>query len=96
MEDKYRGIREVTPEKMRCSIAACPAIYEAVREVTPEKMRCAISACHAVYEASKGEKNVYLVVGNRVNPADAGLAGKVGKGEVLIEVPCGLINGMGR
>ena len=39
---------------------------------------------------------VYLIVGKRINPSEAGLAQRVGEGEVLVEVPKGLIDKMKR
>jgi len=74
---KYQ-LREVTPQDTRCIAAACPAVYEGIRDVTPEN-----------YEA---EREVYLIIGKRVEPKDAGLESKVGAGEMLIEIPRKLID----
>jgi len=83
---KY-NTREVTPKSMRCGLSGCPAIYE-TKDVTPEHMRCIVGACPTVHQTSDS----YLIVGRKVNPEDAGLAGKVGEGEVLIKVPKALID----
>jgi len=79
------NLRELTPQYMMCAAWACPAIYV---EVTPKNMQCAAYACPQIHE---GEDN-YLIVGKQVNPSKVGLEGKVGKGEVLIEVPKKLID----
>ena len=66
-----------------------------VKEVTPEAMRCAIGACPKVYAARDAKVfDKYLIIGKQVNPQAAGLEGKVGEGEAMIEVPRGLIDGM--
>jgi len=83
---EYRLI-DVTPKPMRCCIGSCPAIYEAV-DVTPKPMRCLIGSCPSVHQTSED----YLIVGTQVDPAEAGLVGKVGKGEVLVRVPRKLID----
>jgi hypothetical protein len=91
---KYNG-REITPEKMRCGIAACPAIYE-VREVTPQEVSCGIGACPAIFVTQSGE---YAIIGKTVSPKDCSvdgrtLEGKVGEGEALIVIPRQLIDGI--
>ncbi len=64
-----------------------------IRSITPKEMNCLLVQCPGIYETSKeGKENVYLIVGKVVNPKDAGLEKKVGKGEVLIEVPKDLID----
>jgi len=92
----YEGIREITPKKMECTAWACPAIYEGVREITPQDMNCMAAKCFSVHSAEKKGKEVYLIVGKILNPIDAGLEKKVGEGEALIEVPKGLIDGLGK
>ena len=66
----------------------CPQIYEA-REITPKEMECCVGPCPAIYDA---RKEIYLIVGKVVSPADAGLEGKVGDGEALVEVSKALID----
>ncbi len=51
---------------------------------------CVVLTCPAIYEV-KG-KEVYLIIGKTINPAEAGLEKKVGDGESLIEVPRALID----
>ncbi|OIO41207.1 hypothetical protein COU56_00065 [Candidatus Pacearchaeota archaeon CG10_big_fil_rev_8_21_14_0_10_31_9] len=84
---KY-NIREITPEGLRCIIGGCPAIYE----VTPKAMQSIMGGCNSVYE--EGEH--YLIIGERVEPSEFGLAGKVGEGEVLVQVPKRLIDDRGK
>lgn len=93
---KYKEITEVTPKNMQCGLGACPTIYEGIRDITPPNMSCAIGGCPSAYEAVRKEKSVYLIVGEQVNPSEAGLEGKVGAGEVLIEVPRTLIDNRGK
>ena len=84
MKNKVK-LRELTPKHMKCAIGACPAIFE----VTPKHMKCCISACPAIF---KDGKEKYFVIGKKVNPKKLGIANKVGKDEVLIEVPKALID----
>ncbi|MEA3329308.1 MAG: hypothetical protein U9Q06_01035 [Nanoarchaeota archaeon] len=64
-----------------------------INEVTPKDMQCVVGACLAIYEAQgSDQESVYLIVGNVVTPSDAGLEGKVGTGEALVEVPRALID----
>ncbi|MFA6023332.1 MAG: hypothetical protein WC781_04560 [Candidatus Pacearchaeota archaeon] len=88
---KYK-IKDITPEKIQCVAGACPAIYEGIQEITPGEMKCVLGACPSNYRASREGKEVYLIVGKQINPSDAGLESKVGKGETLIEVPRALID----
>lgn len=89
---KYMGLRELTPKEMRCIAFHCPSIYEGLRELTPQGMRCIIINCPSTYGAKRKGKEVYLIVGKLVNPAEAGLEKKVGEDEALIEVPRTLID----
>jgi hypothetical protein len=91
----YEGLSEITPQEMTCFIGACPAIYEGLREITPQEMTCVFGACPSVHEARR-EAEVYLIVGRVIEPVDAGLERRVGKGEVLIEVPRALIDNKGK
>lgn len=88
---KYK-IRNRTPEHMACALLSCPAIYEGFKEVTPESDHCGVLSCPAIYEGKQENKNIYLIIGKVVNPADAGLEKKVGEDETLIEVPRTLID----
>ena len=86
MTTKYQ-IRELTPREMQCGIGACPAIYE-VERITPKDMECAVGACDEVYQ----DADSYFIIGEKVEAEEAGLAGKVGKNEVLIKIPRKLID----
>ena len=92
---KYK-IKEITPKAHQCAAYACPSVYEGLKELTPQEMGCAWSACPSINKAEIKGKEVYLIVGKSVNPIEAGLERKVGEDEALIEVPKGLIDGIGR
>lgn len=83
----YYELRELTPKHMRCIVGACPAIY-AARDVTPRGMMCSEGCCPGIHKTD----DTYLIIGERVDPEEAGLAGKVGENEVLIRVPRPLID----
>ena len=80
MKNKYK-LRELTPENMSCAVFNCPAIYEVETE-------CVIGGCPTIKEHGDS----YLIAGQKVNPKDFGLEGKVGDNEVLIKVPKKLID----
>ena len=86
MKDKYK-LRELTPKSIACGIGACPAVYELKRQ-TPNEM-CGVDTCPEIYAMQEGN---YLIIGKKVNSANFGLEGKVGKDEVLISVPKKLID----
>lgn len=81
------NLRELTPKSIACGIGVCPAVYELKRQTLNEM--CGIGTCPEIYAGQEGD---YLVIGKKVNPADFGLEGKVGKDEVLISVPKKLID----
>jgi len=90
MKKKYE-LEDVTPQEMRCgAFGGCPSIYKA-KDVTPKDMKCVFDVCPSIHETSDS----YLIVGKKISPADVGLEEKVGKGEVLIEVPRKLIDDKG-
>lgn len=102
-------LREVTPEVMRCVVGACPAIYEDVGR-TSESCGCIGGCPGIYEARRKEREDdciagigcpdiqrsgdVYLIIGKQIDPAEACLEKKVGVGEVLIEVPRELIDGM--
>jgi len=90
---KYK-INEITPKAYQCAIDNCPSIYEGVKELTPKEMQCIAAACPSINKAKNEDKEVYLIVGKNINPIEAGLEKKLGKGEALIEIPKGLIDGI--
>jgi len=56
---------------------------------TPTSLQCGIGSCPAIYETEKG---TYLIVGQQVGEYLAQIPlGKVGRGEVAIEVPKSLL-----
>lgn len=80
-------VEEITPEANRCMAHACPAIYE-VEDLTPKSMKCVIANCPTIEE----HEGKYLIIGKKANPSDFGLEKKVGKDEVLIEIPKEIID----
>ena len=107
MENKYR-LREITPIGNICQLLACPAIYEveeltpidekctlvscpSIHKIISKDEKCALAlSCPAIYD--EGIEKDYLIIGKKRNPEDFGLEKKVGKDEVLISVPKGIIN----
>ena len=72
-------IYDLTPEENKCFAMTCPAIYE----ITPNSEMGAIGAWPGIYD---GLENDYIIVGNKIDPKEVGLEGKVGDGEVLIRI----------
>ncbi len=60
-----------------------------VREITPKEDMCIIQLCPGIYEDKSGK---YLIIGKKANPSKFGLEKKVGKDEVLIEIPKEIID----
>lgn len=88
------AIYELTPRDMQCGFGACPAIYVTNRK--PQNSECAGAFCPTIQEGKDGS---YLIIGRQLTSQEideTGLAKKVGKGEVLIEVPKKLIDSMQR
>ncbi len=85
---KYK-LSELTPGNIKCAIGTCPGVYE----LTSKNIGCGIGACPGVYE---GMKDNYLIVGKIENANEFGLEKKVGKDEMLISVPKGLIDNLSK
>lgn len=103
MEKRYK-LREITPDTERCAIGLCPAIYK-VKEITPEDERCGVGPCPAIYKTKNEEcgpiggcptieehGDKYFIIGKVEDATNFGLEKKVGKGEVLISIPKGIID----
>lgn len=58
-------------------------------EITSKADMCMAHACSGIYE---DQSNKYLIIGKKANPSDFGLEKKVGKDEVLIEIPKKIID----
>ena len=69
-------------------IGACPKIYEQ----SSESKECIAVGCPEVIEA----KDNYLIIGERIDPKEFGLEGKVSQTEVLVRVPRKLIDDKGK
>lgn len=63
-----------------------------LRDLTPKEFDCLLNLCLRIYETSRG---TYVIIGKRVEPKDVGLEDKVGADELLIEIPRGLLSGIG-
>ena len=59
------------------------------KELTPKKMMCGIKVCPAIFETNKKS---YAVIGKVLNAKALGIDKRIGKDEVLIEVPKKLID----
>lgn len=61
-----------------------------VEDLTPEPLQCGISnACPAIFKTNKGS---YALIGKKLNAKALNINKRVGKDEVLIEVPKELID----
>ncbi len=81
------AIYEITPKDMQCTAVSCPSIYD-IKNKTPTEEMCLVGTCPGIEEY----KDKYLIIGKKANPSDFGLEKKVGKDEVLIEVPKEIID----
>jgi hypothetical protein len=60
------------------------------KELTPKDMACGpIGGCPAIFETNKGS---YALIGKKLDSGKFGISKRVGKDEVLIEVPKKLID----
>ena len=61
-----------------------------LKNITPKNMSCGLGACPAIF---KNEQGNYLLIGRKVDQTgiNADVLNRVGKGEVLIEVPKALL-----
>ena len=91
MEEQYK-LRSVTPETNQCIMGSCPAIYEALHDVTPKENQCIIGSCPAIHAS----ENTYVIIGKKVDIVKAGLEGKVGSDETVIEIPKEIIDNKSR
>ena len=59
------------------------------KELTPKIEMCGIGACPAVFETNKGS---YAIIGKKLDAKNLWVDKRVGKDEVLIEVPKNIID----
>jgi len=59
------------------------------KDLTPKIEMCAVAACPAIFKTNKGS---YALIGKRLNAKDLKVDKRVGKDEVLIEVPKKIID----
>ncbi|GAI07750.1 unnamed protein product [marine sediment metagenome] len=59
------------------------------KDLTPKIEMCSIGPCPAIFETNKGS---YALIGKKLNAKALNINKRVGKDEVLIEVPKGLID----
>jgi hypothetical protein len=84
-------LKDITPESLKCDFGACPAIF-ALEEVAPEALGCrpTVPMCPAIFKSKGG---AYVIVGKLVDASTyQELDGRIGDGEVAIEVPKELID----
>ena len=75
-----------TPRELirECAMGGCPAVYEVAKE-------CGVGACPTIY-VDKDNKELYLIVGKRLDPKEFGLAEKVSQEETLVAIPKSLLD----
>ncbi len=59
------------------------------KELTPASMYCAAGGCPAIFETNRQS---YILIGKKIDPEKLGISERIGKGEVLIEIPKELID----
>lgn len=76
-------MREITPQHLRCTIGACPAIFD----VTPEHLKCSFGpSCPSVNAIEDGRE--LLIIGKKPSAALLDqIKGRVGSDEVAIVIP---------
>jgi len=62
------------------------------KELTPVEMSCIAAACPAIFETNNGS---YALIGKKLDSGKLGISKRVGKDEILIEVPKKLIDKKG-
>ena len=62
-----------------------------IQEITPKSFQCVLAACPAIFKTNKGS---YVLIGKKINAKELGVAKRVGKGEILVEIPVELLNGV--
>lgn len=60
-----------------------------LNELTPKSMECIVGACPAIFETNNGS---YAIIGKKINAKSLGISQRVGKDEVLIEIPRAIID----
>lgn len=60
-----------------------------IKEITPKEMCCGKDCCPAIF---KTNKNSYILIGKSVKAEELGILKRVGKDEIVIEVPKNLID----
>ena len=61
---------------------------ETLDDITPEKFLCPSGDCPAVL---KTDRDTYIIVGKRVDPLPPDLAGRVGDGDTVVEIPAEIL-----
>ena len=62
---------------------------EVMEELTPEPLQCGVGACPAIF---KTNRETYALIGKKLDPKEMKVDKRVGKDEVLIEIPKELID----
>lgn len=60
-------------------------------EITPKAMECLMGACPAIF---KTNKESFILIGKKLTEAEVkkALKGRIGKNEIAIEIPKGLLS----
>ena len=59
------------------------------KELTPVDMICIVGGCPAIFETNNDS---YALIGKKLNADELGISKRIGKDEVLIEIPKELID----
>ena len=62
------------------------------KELTPAEMSCLAGTCPAIFETNNGS---YALIGKKLDSKKLGISERIGKDEILIEVPKKLIDEKG-
>lgn len=62
------------------------------KELTPAEMSCLLGSCPAIFETNNES---YALIGKKLDSKKLGISKRVGKDEVLVEVPKKLIDKKG-
>ena len=69
-------MKEITHENYKCSLGACPAVYE--------ETRCQAGTCPEVID--NYEPGKFVFIGQRLDPLPKDLAGKVSESEAAVSL----------
>ena len=59
------------------------------KELTPAEMYCGVGVCPAIFETNNES---YALIGKKLDAGKLGISKRIGKDEILIEIPKGIID----